>query len=98
MVCGDFTSTTLGIAFACTIGAGLATVIGSLAIVITPLRDPRWVAGALAFSAGVLLYVSIVDIYIAKAVGAFAEVGGVIQSNSTHYKHKHIALHALSAL
>uniref|UniRef100_A0A061RKB0 Zinc transporter, ZIP family n=1 Tax=Tetraselmis sp. GSL018 TaxID=582737 RepID=A0A061RKB0_9CHLO len=66
----------IGIAFICCTAAGLATVVGSAVLLIfrTNVNKRLIVAGSLAFAAGVMLYVSFVDIYIGKAVGHFEEI------------------------
>ncbi len=74
--CGGFSSAQIGAAFACTIAAALATVLGSLALVFAPLRSARFVAAALSFSSGVLLFVSLCDIYLGKSVPAFESATG----------------------
>ncbi|GLC46316.1 hypothetical protein PLESTB_000998300 [Pleodorina starrii] len=73
--CAGVSSSKLGIAFACVIGAGIASVIGGLFIIFVPVRDNRFLAASLAFAAGVMLYISFVDIYAGKAVGHFSEAG-----------------------
>eukprot|EP00191_Tetraselmis_sp_GSL018_P010156 CAMPEP_0177596780 /NCGR_PEP_ID=MMETSP0419_2-20121207/11321_1 /TAXON_ID=582737 /ORGANISM="Tetraselmis sp., Strain GSL018" /LENGTH=318 /DNA_ID=CAMNT_0019088827 /DNA_START=182 /DNA_END=1139 /DNA_ORIENTATION=+ len=66
----------VGIAFTCCIAAGLATVIGSSVLLVfrTNVQKRLIVSGSLAFAAGVMLYISFVDIYIGKAVGHFEEI------------------------
>ena len=67
----------LGVAFALVIGAGLATAAGAAVVFV-----PRWVklagrktlAGALGLSAGVMTYVSFVEIF-QKSVDAFEDAG-----------------------
>lgn len=67
----------LGIAFALVIGAGAATGLGA-AVVFVPrlvkLASRKTLAGALGLSAGVMTYVSFVEIF-GKATGAFEDAG-----------------------
>lgn len=53
----------LFIAFALTLMAGLSTGIGSLLALITRKTNHRFLAGALGFSAGVMVYVSFVELF-----------------------------------
>ena len=53
---------TLLLAFAVTLGAGLATGIGAGMGLFAKSTNDRFLAGALGFSAGVMLYVSFVEI------------------------------------
>lgn len=50
-------------AFALSLFAGLATGIGSLLALFTKQTNTRFLAGSLGFSAGVMLYVAMVEIY-----------------------------------
>lgn len=67
----------LGIAFALVIGAGAATAVGA-AVVFVPalvkLASRKTLASALGLSAGVMTYVSFVEIF-AKSSGAFEDAG-----------------------
>lgn len=47
-----------------TIFAGLATGVGSLMSFLSKKFNPKFLAGALGFSAGVMIYVSMVEIFI----------------------------------
>jgi len=49
-----------------TVFAGLSTGVGSLMSFMSKKFNPKFLAGALGFSAGVMIYVSLVDIF-AKA-------------------------------
>lgn len=51
-------------AFGLTIFAGLATGIGSLLSLLYKKFNPKFLAGSLGFSAGVMIYVSFVEIFI----------------------------------
>ncbi|MDZ7762618.1 MAG: zinc transporter ZupT [Desulfovermiculus sp.] len=50
------------LAFSLTLGAGLATGIGSTLAFFSRGANPKFLAGALGFSAGVMIYVSFVEI------------------------------------
>lgn len=66
-------------AFALTMAAGLSTGIGGLVSVLRKNPGPRFMAGALGFSAGVMLYVSFLEIFpeaIDKLGESFGNVGG----------------------
>eukprot|EP00406_Dinophysis_acuminata_P043230 CAMPEP_0179302330 /NCGR_PEP_ID=MMETSP0797-20121207/48008_1 /TAXON_ID=47934 /ORGANISM="Dinophysis acuminata, Strain DAEP01" /LENGTH=296 /DNA_ID=CAMNT_0021011855 /DNA_START=55 /DNA_END=945 /DNA_ORIENTATION=- len=63
------------VAFALVIAAGLSTAVGAAAVYINrlvQLASKRVLAAGLGFSAGVMLYVSFVEIFV-KSVGAFEE-------------------------
>ena len=51
-------------AFGLTLFAGLATGIGSLLAFFSKRTSPRFLAGALGFSAGVMIYVSFIEIFV----------------------------------
>jgi zinc transporter, ZIP family len=57
----------VAIAFALTIGAGMATTLGAAIVFVPHLAkyagQRRLLAGGLGFSAGVMMYVSFVDIF-----------------------------------
>lgn len=67
----------VGLAFALVIGAGLATALGA-SVVFVPslihLASRRTLAGALGLSAGVMTYVSFVEIFV-KSQKSFQEAG-----------------------
>ncbi|KAG2498813.1 hypothetical protein HYH03_003006 [Edaphochlamys debaryana] len=74
--CSGVSSQKLGIAFACVIGAGLASMIGAgIVFLLNFRRSPKLLAAALGFAAGVMLYISAVDIYAGKSVGMFEDAG-----------------------
>ena len=67
------------VAFSLTILAGISTMIGAAAPYF-PSRfqnSPLGLAGALGFAAGVMIYVSFVDIFAGKTLDAFEEAEGV---------------------
>lgn len=51
-------------AFGLTIFAGLATGVGSLMAFLSKKFNPKFLAGSLGFSAGVMIYVSLVEIFV----------------------------------
>ena len=67
----------LGIAFGLVIGAGLSTALGAGVVFFPSLvkyADRRTLAGALGLSAGVMTYVSFVEIF-QKSIGSFEDSG-----------------------
>ena len=62
-------------AFGLTLFAGLATGIGSILAFMSKKTSPRFLAGALGFSAGVMIYVSLIEIF-AKANDSLGEALG----------------------
>lgn len=63
-------------AFGLTLFAGLATGIGSLLALVTRRSNACFLSAALGFSAGVMIYVSLVEIFAkarATLVGAIGE-------------------------
>jgi ZIP family zinc transporter len=82
----NFTASGLGFAFGLTLMAGLATGLGSALAFFAKRTNLRLLAWSLAFSAGVMLYVSFVEIlpkatdslarnYSASAAGWLANLG-----------------------
>lgn len=63
------------VAFAVCAGAALATIIGSVFILRAKTENPRLLAFGLAFAAGAMVYVSLVEIFV-KSVNAFTAVHG----------------------
>jgi ZIP family zinc transporter len=63
------------VAFAVTLAAGLATVLGAAFVVRADRTDPRLLPLALAFAGGAMVYVSLVEI-LPKAAAALAEPHG----------------------
>ncbi|MFO7895595.1 MAG: hypothetical protein R6U84_01500, partial [Candidatus Cloacimonadales bacterium] len=51
-------------ALALTVFAGLSTVIGSLMAFLSKKFNPNFLCGSLGFSAGVMIYVSFVEIFV----------------------------------
>ncbi|RSL29719.1 zinc transporter ZupT [Salibacterium salarium] len=67
------------LAFSLTLAAGLATGIGSVLAFFTSTTNTKFLSLALGFSAGVMIYVSMVEIFIKaqeSLVGAVGEVPG----------------------
>lgn len=63
------------VAFGLTVFAGLATGIGSVMSFFSKKFNPKFLAGALGFSAGVMIYVSLVEIFV-KAKDALVSIYG----------------------
>ena len=63
----------MGLAFGLVIAAGLSTTIGSAFVFCSDYANTKALAAALGVSAGVMLYVSFVEIFSIKAVEAFTE-------------------------
>lgn len=66
------------VAFLLTLGAGLATGIGSTLAFFTKRTDKRVLAIALGFSAGVMIYVSMVEIFPKARIALGSEYGETI--------------------
>lgn len=58
----DISINSLLIAFVLTLIAGFGTVVGALVSLLPQAREAKFLAGALGFSAGVMLYVSFLDL------------------------------------
>lgn len=58
MMDGDFL-----LAFSLTLFAGLSTAIGSAVVLFSKKFSPKFLAASLGFSAGVMIYISLVEIY-----------------------------------
>lgn len=65
----------VGLAFGLVTAAGMATTLGAACVFLGNVCKPRVLAAALSFSAGVMLYVSFVEIFAAKSMSAFIENG-----------------------
>ena len=57
------------------VGAGLATVVGAVVALFCPKADPRFLGLGLGLSAGVMIYISFVEILSIKAVEGFGDAG-----------------------
>jgi ZIP family zinc transporter len=51
------------VAFSLTLFAGLSTAIGSAVVLLSKRFSPRFLAASLGFSAGVMIYISLVELY-----------------------------------
>jgi len=71
---------TLLIAFLLTLFAGLSTGIGSVLAVMTERTSTRFLSGSLGFSAGVMIYLSFVEI-LAKARDELVRAYGGVSGN-----------------
>lgn len=72
----DPTGNNVGVAFGLVTASGLATSLGAAAAFWMPLPKPGatsnpWLAASLGAAAGVMVYVSFVEIFVAKSVVAF---------------------------
>lgn len=67
-------------AFGLTVFAGLATGIGSIMAFLSKKFNPKFLAGSLGFSAGVMIYVSFVEILV-KAKDSLIEAHGIKTGN-----------------
>ena len=65
-------------AFSLTLFAGLATGIGSLMAFFSKKFNPNFLSGALGFSAGVMIYVSFVEIFAKAKDSLIVSEGEVI--------------------
>ncbi len=63
------------LAFSLTLMAGLATGVGGLLVFFTKRLSPKFLAGSLGLSAGVMIYISFVEIF-PKSLESLAEVYG----------------------
>ncbi len=68
----------VAIALAVCAGAALTTIIGSVFIINAKTDNARLLAFGLAFAAGAMVYVSLVEIFV-KSVTAFASVYGDVE-------------------
>lgn len=74
---GEEASKNVKVAFGLVVGAGLATGLGASVVFIpslVKLASRRVLASALGFSAGVMVYVSFVEIFF-KSIGSFSDQG-----------------------
>ena len=71
----SFELSTILFAFGLTLFAGLSTGIGSLIAFVSDKTNTRFLSGALGFSAGVMIYVSMIEIF-PKAQASLTEVVG----------------------
>lgn len=63
----------VGLAFGLTCAAGACTTLGACIVFCAHLANAKFLAGALGFSAGVMLYVSFAEIFLRKSVAGFEE-------------------------
>ncbi len=68
-------SSSFWFALGLTLFAGLATGVGSLMSFLSKKFNPKFLAGALGFSAGVMIYVSMIEIFV-KAKDSLGDVLG----------------------
>jgi len=77
MIAENISTETILIAFGLTLFAGGATAIGSALAFFTKRTNHKFLAGALGFSAGVMIYVSMVEIFVKAKDCLVAEYGDV---------------------
>ena len=65
----------LTLAFSLTLFAGLATVVGSLLAFFAKRTNTKFLSVALGFSAGVMIYVSMIEIFPKAQESLIAELG-----------------------
>ncbi|KNE61833.1 hypothetical protein AMAG_07108 [Allomyces macrogynus ATCC 38327] len=75
-----------GLAFAVAIGAGLSTAFGAASVKFGSLQSPRFLATGMALAGGVMLYVSLLDIWM-ESKASFEEAW----PSETGKKHAYIA-------
>lgn len=63
----------VGLAFGLAAAAGLCTTVGACIVFCAQLANAKFLAGALGFSAGVMLYVSFAEIFLRKSVAGFED-------------------------
>lgn len=68
------------LALGLTLFAGLSTGIGSTMAFLSKSFNPKFLAGSLGFSAGVMIYVSLVEIFV-KAKDSLTVIYGIKQGN-----------------
>uniref|UniRef100_A0A6U4XLV5 WW domain-containing protein n=1 Tax=Hemiselmis andersenii TaxID=464988 RepID=A0A6U4XLV5_HEMAN len=61
-----------GVAFGMTIGAGMCTTLGAALAFCVPIENKRFLAVSLGIAAGVMVYVSLVEIFF-KSLGALSD-------------------------
>lgn len=72
---GGLTADKVGLAMGLTIGAGLCTTIGAFLVFFANLANRKFLAGSLGFSAGVMIYLSFVELLADEAIQEFEEHG-----------------------
>lgn len=68
-------TSTILFAFGLTIFAGMATGVGSLMSFFSKKFNPKFLAGALGFSAGVMIYVALIEIFFKAKVALEGALG-----------------------
>lgn len=63
----------VGLAFGLAAAAGACTTVGACIVFCARLANAKFLAGALGFSAGVMLYVSFAEIFLRKSVSGFED-------------------------
>jgi len=68
------------IAFGLTVFAGLSTGIGSIIALFTKKTNKKFLSIGLGFSAGVMIYVSMIEIFFKAKESLIGELGKVVGS------------------
>lgn len=76
----DFNNENILFALGLTFFAGISTGIGSIMSLFSKKFNPKFLAGSLGFSAGVMIYVSLVEIFV-KAKESLIAVHGIKAGN-----------------
>lgn len=74
----------VGIAFAMVCIAGAASMVGFLAVIFLKRSNTVWLSIGLAFAAGLMIFVSLVEILIEGGIGSF-EAAGYSEGESIRY-------------
>ncbi|GBF88162.1 zinc transporter [Raphidocelis subcapitata] len=75
----------VGLAFALVIAAGACTALGAALVFCSSLTNHRLLSAALGASAGVMTYVSFVEILSTKAIEAFVSAGYSLSAEAPRY-------------
>ena len=81
--------TTVWQAFGLTLLAGLSTGIGSLIALVSRRTNRKFLSVALGFSAGVMIYVSLVEILDEARATLTAQLGAALRRSLTEKLHQH---------
>lgn len=74
----------VGIAFAMVCIAGAASMVGFLAVIFLKQSNTVWLSIGLAFAAGLMIFVSLVEILVEGCIGSF-EAAGYSEGESIRY-------------
>ena len=74
----------VGIAFAMVCIAGVASMLGFLAVIFLKKSNTIWLSIGLAFAAGLMIFVSLVEVLVEGCIGSF-KAAGYSEGASTRY-------------